>query len=174
MDGDSNKDNHNSTNTSTDAKDTRRDTAIDRLTYRLVGYVVIQLITYTIPGICLCIMDSPNYICTVDGSSRLLDSIVVINGLEGAFNGICSLFDPAMLVVYRLAKSDFCGWLAGRDDKVSQMLFTLLHAEQQQRRTYSTSGLKTRADLKSSVDANTKVRVVASINVSPAATNENA
>jgi len=174
MDGDSNKDSHISTNTSTNAKDTRRDTAIDRLTYRLAGYVVIQLITYTIPGICSCILDSPDYIYTESFQFRLLDSLAVINGLEGALNGICSLFDPAMLVVHRLSKSDFCRWLAGRDDQVSQMLLSVLHTEQQERRRYSTSGLKARSDLnQSSIGANTKVRIIASINAAPAATDEN-
>jgi predicted NBD/HSP70 family sugar kinase len=40
------------------------------------------------------------------------------NGLEGALNGVCNFFDPAMVNVYGMALRDLCEWLSKRTDKL--------------------------------------------------------
>jgi len=107
------------------ANDAARDTAIQRLTYRLIGYVVITSVSYTIPGIGFCILDVPGYEYP-RYLNRFINALEIINGSEGVLNGLCGFFDPAMVVVYRLCRRDLCEWLLIRGDRTSLLLVRLL------------------------------------------------
>jgi len=105
-----------------------RDTAIRRLTYRLIGYVVITSVSYTIPGIGFCILDMPGYE-SPRYLNRFINALQIINGSEGILNGLCGFFDPAMVIVYRLCRRDLCEWLLVRGDRPSLLLVRLLRYE---------------------------------------------
>lgn len=108
--------------------DAARDTAMQRLTYRLIGYVVITSVSYTIPGIGFCILDSPGYEYP-RFLNRFINALQIINGSEGILNGLCGFFDPAMVIVYRLCRRDLCERLLVRGDRPSLLLVRLLRYE---------------------------------------------
>lgn len=108
--------------------DVARDNAIHRLTYRLIGYVVITSVSYTIPGIGFAVLDVPGFVYP-RYTLLLLNAFGIINGLEGVLNGICSMFDPAMIIVYRQAYRDFGAWLSLREDKPSTLILGLMKYE---------------------------------------------
>jgi len=102
-----------------------RDATIHRLCYRLIGYVVITLVTYTIPGIGYTILNSPLYFYPRD-LNLIINGFSIINYLEGALNGICYFFDPAMVNVYKIALRDLVEWLSKRSDRPSVFLYQML------------------------------------------------